>query len=195
MDIMDIMEMAEWPRTPGRARLRMALDVLEEETPGNVPAPGQALGQTHADAAMLEHYLEILLFSQQAHQVLVEQEVAEQINRGTDLLDIALEGTTDDLIGMVIENEREGGGAECLITSIYRDPGWVGLNPQLELCRGLEAHIFSGGPEEREVQVVLAIPADPGLGGNTGTEPRGELPEAIREVVLWHGATGCFWHE
>ena len=82
------------------------------------------------------------------------------------------------------------------ITCLYRDPWWVGLNPQLALCQGLEVHIFA--PQDHRGQerrtFILAVPPNIGVTGAPGDTPQGELNRAIEHIVTWHGATESQWH-
>ena len=77
------------------------------------------------------------------------------IDSGADLAMIAGEGSNQHLIGILI---RWGGTqdeqAECVITCLHRDPEWVGINPLLEYCRGLEAHLL--GETDNGPWVVIA---------------------------------------
>ena len=77
------------------------------------------------------------------------------IDSGVDLAMIAGEGGNQHLIGILI---RWGGTqdekAECVITCLHRDPEWVGINPLLEYCLGLETHLL--GETDNGPWVVIA---------------------------------------
>ena len=102
---------------------------------------------------------------------------------------------------MVIRPEEEEGPQEHVrhdgevITCLYRNPQWVGLNPHLPLCKGLHVHIFTVQPDSDQPDVVVAahpgseLEEFPNVPG-----PLSELNQAIHDAVLWHGATACSWH-
>ena len=184
--------------------MRIALaDMLLREDPqgvdeyaesGNLPQerPTAPL-QTYQDAAKVLGLVDMLFFSGWAHEEMERLDGAEQIDSGVDLLKIAGEGTDEKFIGMVIHlaPEREDGPCEYIITCLHRDPRWVGLNPQLPYCRGLDVHIL-GRPGRPEA--VIALP--PGtLRMGSPAEPRDDMGLAIRETVMWHGASACFQEE
>ena len=232
---MTMLEMADWPGTPGRERLALAVQLIaeslkheeemadwlgspglgplasavqllneslkhEEDNPQYPPEPGE-LNTLRQDARMLLDYRDTIRFSMVTHSELAEMAEAGRIQEGMDMVPVVARGSDEQFIGMLIDlGEPEGddpeyGESGIMATRLYRDAGWVGLNEQLPLCRGLEIHIFSWKGRPEEPGVILAIRQGRMDGPPAVPEPPGELNGVIREVMRWHGATSCAWHD
>ena len=200
-----VMQMQDWPGTPGPSRLAAAHGLIQQDAlkkdPNQPPSweqPG-TLDQTQQDTRRLLDFLEIHEFSQWAREQLTKLARNKKIESGMDIARIAFQGTSDTFIGMVIDrthpehpHDQEG----CLVTCLYRHPQWLGLNPQLAECRGLEIHIFhqQDTPDEPEIIIATspnAMGKDPSV---TTYDQTGELSQVIREVTTWHGAIRHSWH-
>ena len=204
-----IKTMYNWPGTPGPARLTAAELLIDQDArkeDQNQPAPWEqpgVLNQAHQDARMLLDYMDIYDFSHRAHQEMQRMVDKQKIKSGLDLAEIALRGSDERFIGMVIDREnpddpdsQEG----CSITCLYRHPEWVGLNPQLPQCHGLDIHIFyhQDNPDEPKV-IIATLPNAMGdtihtNGKNPQQERHDELSQAIKETTTWHGALRHTWN-
>ena len=214
MPNMKIIEMGGRPGTPSRERLEVA-DLLihqdaerAETNPAHVSPwdqPGDP-NPSHHDIIMLLQYVDIRSFSRDAHQEFGELDDAEQINSNIDMLDLAGNGTDQKFIGMLIDrrNDRFDDAGEpdnqeeeddgIIITCLYRDPEWVGLNEQLKFCQGMEIHVFSYRDEPQEPHVIIAVRPGYMEDSQGQTEPQGDLNKAIWGATMWHRATSCAFH-
>ena len=189
-----------WPGTPGLERLQRAgkrlesLTIEDERTLRN----GESLDQTGLDARKLLLTEEITAFSLWGTATIEEMKREGQLKTSRDITRIALQGTSEEFIGTVLqpgaenpdpENPDPENSGHFRITKLHRDPQWAGFNPLLNLCRGLEVHIFTRGLRGR-TEMVAAAPRW-AEGNAAHEEPKGALQEAIRDAVLFHGATRC----
>ena len=199
-------DIAHWPGTPGEARIALAEKLIDDDPQGadtyregdplteNAVAPER----TYRDAGMVLGLAEMFLFGLWSEQEIERLHNAEQLENGAQLLDIAEEGSNDRFIGMVIETPPEKGreeeGNRYVITILHRDPEWVGLNPYMSDCQGLELHLLGEWENGNGPRVIAAVP--PGVLNmeERTSEPHGELVRAIREVAAWHGAKTCLEH-
>ena len=200
---MELMEMADWPGTPGRTRMQAAEDIITEDFKlpvSQLEDETLVLDPASQDARMQLRIVDILMFSTSAHDELAELYNAEQINHATDLANIAVKGTNDKFIGMVIQVAPEEGDEDpqdaYLITCVNRDPEWVGLNFQLTHLKGLEVHVVGDihDPDAHSIIIATDLWVDDTHELMETEAPDDPLYSAIREVALYHGATGCYWH-
>ena len=210
---MEANEMAGWAGTPGLERIAMAEWLLEKDPgsvdeyarTGNVPQGNSGASlTTYYDANKILGLVDIFMFSLHTHEEIELMGGAGQINSGMDLLEIAREGSSQRYISMVIHMPPDEGEDEAtfIITCLHRHPEWVGLNPQLPNCSGLDVHIFCRDHEPRYPKAIIAVP--PGAmdrgqengekSGKENGDPEGEMNLAIRDTVLWHGAARCLQH-
>ncbi len=205
---MEANQMAGWAGTPGPERIAMA-EWLIEKNPSSVDeyartgnVPQGDLGASHTtyyDANKILGLVDIFMFSLHAHEEMEMMADAGQIHSGMDLLEIAGEGSSELYISMVIHMPPGEGedGPTFIITCLHRHPEWVGLNPQLPNCSGLDVHIFCRGDAPGDPKAIIAVPPGAMDGGEEDGEngkPAGEMTLAIRETVLWHGAARCLQH-
>ena len=205
---MEANQMAGWAGTPGPERIAMAERLIEKNPTsvdeytrtGNVPQDG--MGESRAayyDADKILGLVDIFMFGLHAHEEMEMMADAGQIHSGVDLLEIAGEGSSELYISMVIHMPPGEGEDQptFIITCLHRHPEWVGLNPQLPYCKGLDVHIFCRGDEPGDPKAIIAVPPGVMEGGEEdmeNKEPTGEMNLAIRETVLWHGAARCVQH-
>ena len=186
---------AGWPGTPGLERLRLAQEQLEALSVEDERAlrSGEGLDQGSLDARKLLLAEEVAEFTLWSASTIEETKANGQLKTSRDVTRIALQGTSEEFIGMVLQPDAENADPEdsdsFRITKLYRDPEWVGLNPMFDLCAGLEVHIFTRGVHGR-TEMVAAAPRW-AEGNAAHEEPKGALQEAIRDAVLFHGATRC----
>ena len=210
---MRVKEMGHWPGTPGIERLELADQLImedlrqEQENPEHTAAWDRPGGSSDAydDVRMVLDYTEIWFFSMGAHEEVVQLDDAEQINSNIDLLEVAGQGSDEKFIGMVLDRgeppEDDPDDAEgdygIILSCLYRNAGWVGLNEQLQWCRGLEIHVYCYRGEPEDPCVIIGVRPGNMVGAEDAVQPagpQGGLNEAIQEVVLYHGATKCVWH-
>ena len=202
---MDMQEMARWPRTPGperisRAEIIISQDADQEETIFPLPYSETPWDQPHRDANMLVRVVDIMTFGYEAHEHLAHlDDIGLGLtDSGTDLMSIAVRAEDDGFLGMVINtwnNEGDDDATTEVITCLYRDPDWVGLNPYWPDCKSLHVHIFTTKPDSDEPDIVVAVPPGTELDEfSPAPVPLGELNQAIHEAAMWHGAAACSWH-
>ena len=185
---MELNDMGKWPGSPGAGRLFRAREIIE----GRGQAWQGGGEEAQRDARMLLRAMEAMEFTQLGTARVLELQRAEQVNRSRDLVAVAMEGTSEDFVGMIIQPEGDGDGPiPFIITKLQRDPEWVGVNPSLEFCRGLEVHIFVTQDDPGAVAMVAAAPDWEQGTGTTWENPGEDLEATIRDVVMWHGATLC----
>ena len=190
---MDLNEMGQWPCTPGAERLIQADKLINDDPQGvdkppweRYAAPENLRAPRHVydDAGMLLKITGILLFSNSAHEEMALLENAGQINTGTDLAEIAAEGSSENFIGTLIQLDGpDDEGSEFFITSLYRNNEWTGLNPQLPFCKGLSVHILHRENSPHKPEVIIAIPPTAEFAQAPGQEPQDPLSLAIQQVV------------
>lgn len=185
---MELTDMARWPGTPEARRLVRAKDILEGRGQAWAGSGDEAREAQH-DARMLQATIETLEFTERETAELLRKNRAEQVNTSRDLVRAGMMGTSAGSIGMVIHPEDEG--LPFIVTRLHSDPGWVGLNPSLEFCRGLEVHLFGMPDAPTSIGLVIAAAHWDAAHSGEQSEPEGEMEEAISEAVLWHGATRC----
>lgn len=211
---MNIIQMGGRPGTPSRTRLEMA-DLLIHQDAGRANIDPKHVcpwekpsepNPAHHDVLMLLDYLDIYFFSMEAHEQLAQLDDTEQINNNIDMLDLAANGTNEKFIGMLIDrrNDRVDDAGEpdnleeeedgIIVTCLYRDPEWVGLNEQLQDCRGLEVHVFSYKDDPEEPYLIIAVRPGYIEGGAEQPQPQGEINEAVREATMWYEARSCTFH-
>ena len=208
---MDISAMAGWPGVPGPERFAMAERLIQDDPDGvdeysmsgSLPLERlRAPFQTYRDARMMLGLVDMLFFSEWAHEEMGSMINAEQFESPQDLMEMLSREDPGNYIPIVIhmrpEHWDEDESDEFIITCLHQDPEWVGLNPQLPYCKGLEVHIFSRlGEPGRDRGAGHSHRRAPGGHGNreeTGQEPTGEMAQAIRDAAMWHGAEVCLHH-
>ena len=139
-------------------------------------------------------YTDIWLFSLGAHEEMEQLIDAEQINSNMDLLPVAARGSDDRFIGTLIDlgepprdrldengnripadpgGDEDDGEYGVMLTCLHRNPEWVGLNEQLQWCRGLEVHVFCRKEQPRDPHVIIAVRPWKHGGGTRGGDGRG----------------------
>ena len=204
---MDISAMAGWPGVPGPERFAMAEKLIQDDPDGvdeysmsgSLPLERlRAPFQTYRDARMMLGLVDMLFFSEWAHEEMGSMINAEQFESSQDLLDMLSREDPGNYVPMVIhtypEHWDEDGGDRFVVTCLHQDPEWVGLNPQLPYCKGLEVHIFNKPGETGEPAIIIAAPPGAIAGDETGQKPDGEMAQAIWEAAMWHGAAACLHH-
>ena len=143
---------------------------------------------------MLVKIVDMLSLGHDAHDHLNDLNEMGLIESGTDLMSIAVRAEEEGFLGMVINTWDDDSTTE-VITCLYRDPEWVGLNPYLPDCKGMYVHIFTANPRSNEPDITVAVPTGTELDEfSPAPEPMGELTQAIHDAVMWHGAAACNWH-
>ena len=199
---MEIMDMAGWPATPGPVRLSRAEAVISEDAhqvrsilDGRNALPDEA----HRDARMLLGVLEIMDFSAWAHGEAERLVRAGRINSALDIAEVALQGTSERFIGTVIHlTEGTSEQEEYILTLLYRDHEWAGLNQNLPRCRNMAVRIFGRSNPTEDPAMIIAAPAWAARTGNeaySATQPAGDLGRAIHAAMTWHGARNCSWYD
>ena len=197
MEELNPMNMAHWPGTPGEERLRRAEEIISRDArcpTSRLDDPGAVLAPEERDARMLTRFVEQIRFTGWSSQEIERLSLAEQINHPLDLADIAIQGSGPSFIGMLIQTDEPARGRRHHITRLFRHPEWVGLNHLLPLLTGLEVHVFGGVGEGYTPMMVVGSSRWNQEEDGTIREPGTELAAAIREAVMWHGATDCRWH-
>ena len=187
----NVIEMAGRPGTPSRRRIKLAelrieQDIKEGErnpkhlTPWN--RPGELSPDEH-DIWMLLDYLEIHLFTLWAREQFKQLVEAKQTSNGTDIIPIAADGTNNKYIGMIINTQKPApkepdnniDDGAIIITRLYRDPEWIGLNNQLQYTRGLEVHVFPYKKVPEEPYIIIAVQPGNMESSNRRPRPQGKI--------------------
>ena len=196
--------MAGWPGTPGRARMEQAIRTMREnrrEVLGKIlpwDEPGE-LSQIHRDVRMMLAYGKIRDFHTDSHEELERLIAAEQVNGERDILKVIEEEPDQRFIPLLIDlgnppaEPEPGHDYGLIMTRLFRDPEWVGMNEILPYCRGLVVNVVSRDREPGEPRLIIA--AMPGEFGQDGDdEPPPGIGPVIQDVMKWHEAIKCEWH-
>ena len=213
MPNMNIIDMGGRPGTPSKQRLALADFLIEQHTRyeqkegHNLQTPWtnpQEPNAAHHDVRMLTDYADIWLFSIGAHAQLRALYQREQLIDSLDMIPIAVSGTDDNFIGILIDRQDPDKSSTDVtpkddgvtITCLYRDPEWVGLNEQLHHCRDLKVHVFGYQDAPDEAHFIIATRPNAVLddGPETHPNPHVEMNQALRDAVMWHGALSCTFH-
>ena len=201
---MEIMEMAGWPGTPGRARMEAAIrtlrenrrEVLGEILPWEDP---EELSQVHRDVRMMLTYREIRDFHTDSHDEIEGLMTAEQVQGEGDILKLLEQEPDERFIPLLIDlgkppaEPEPGRDYGLIMTRLSRDLEWVGMNEILPYCRDLVVNIVSKNREPQEPRLIIATaPGNFGLDGDE--EPPPGLGPVIQDVMKWHQAIRCEWH-
>ena len=174
--------MRGWPGTPSVERLQNALAHLE----------GQSLSsasQVLADVDRLQRADYLHRWGERISKNAVA--LAAKMDEGDPLRMEGFLGDTEDTIGMVIYTDyAEKRGS---ITRLIRNLEWIGVNPALERINGMHVQIIDSHHRPNKPALVSARQEPWPAEEAEAHFPAGEA-EALRQIILWHGADQCQWH-
>ena len=98
---------------------------------------------------------------------------------------IAVEGTSEDTIGMVIITKETNGQNSHIFTRLLRHPHWMGFEACLPNIRGLRVIVFQHETPDRP-DAILAMDPSTMPPPSHAPFPPGQA-SVLRDLLAWHG--------
>ena len=98
---------------------------------------------------------------------------------------IAIEGASEDTIGMVIITKEPDAQDSHMFTQLLRHPHWMGLEACLPNLKGLRVIVFQHHTPDRP-DVILAMDPSTMPRPSQAPFPPGQ-PAVLRDLLAWHG--------
>ena len=198
-------EMLEWPHTPTREMLDQAthfyrvsnLDDALSADPNAPPASYAAQAVLWLDARERGSSIERNIAA-----IMHDPSMFPKVS--TLMMHAAMDGNTDDQIGMTIMIAYPG---EILIKidQLSRDPQWMGFCEWLPAVNGLYVYVIQSHQQLDQPGAIIArnspliISETPTGETPTGETPTGDFPDGqgrdLAALLSWHGAFSTTWIE
>ena len=183
----DLEKVMTWPNTPGIESFNRAMEAHDQLY--------QAEPSTHKQLEMedfiLAEQFDLHLNTEKFRHYAVEKFTQMLPDHSKDMqipltIRIAMEGTSQDTIGMVTIKRKPDGYGSYIFTQLLKHPSWMGVDASLPSLQGLRAVVFQSYIKDQP-SVVLAMDPNTLQANSAAPFPSGHS-SILRDMLAWHGA-------
>ena len=183
----DLEDVMNWPNTPGLQAFNRAMQAHDQLYQAEPQHHKQLQLEDFALAEQFDLHLSTEDFRHYAAEKFTEMLPENPQDMQIPLtIRIAMEGTSEDTIGMVTIKRKPNGYGAYIFTQLLKHPSWMGVDASLPGLHGLRAVVFQSKIKDQP-SVVLAMDPNTLQANSAAPFPLGQ-PTILRDLLAWHGA-------